>query len=686
MPKDSARSAQELQAGLLQLVHRLRDIGGVIDDDEVVQVVGTAARLAGAERSLLRMIDPEGEQIAVYIWAEDGRAEDPFVEITLPGAREMFAWTTRRYMAGAITMVEELDELPEEAKVERSFLAKRGVRSWLTIPFQSRGVAIGYQSFETFGYAKRWSDEEVSALQLTAEILASTIMRVRAEQAGRESEERFFRVFNDHPDAMVIARLEDAAIVECNPAWVQLAGIRSASEAIGRSVYEFAPDVGTDVIKNVGRKLAAEGETEEMEFRDAQDGRAERIVQAATALIDFAGETCALTTVRDVTERRRLQEQLQQAQKLEAVGLLAGGIAHDFNNMLTVIQGHSEILSQALEGPLGENALAIEDAAKRSSRLTRQLLVFSRGDMHSPIVVAPNQLIEDLEPMLRSTLGETIHMSTEYDPEVPGVLADPSRLEQALMNLVLNARDACTQGRGNIALATRRTHIQAGDHPPLKAGDYAVLEVRDDGRGMAPEVLERVTEPFYTTKLQGTGLGLAIVHGVVRQGHGDLVLESKPGQGTTARILLPAAESAPREQEASRSQDPIAIVSEPLCILLVEDEDMVRALARRVLEAGGHRVVEAVDGFEALQKAQEIPGGPGALVTDIVMPRIGGMSLAEELRVRSPELPIVVVSGYPDSGSDPGAGKLPRDMVFLVKPYQPAGLLAALEDARALFA
>jgi CheY-like chemotaxis protein len=203
---------------------------------------------------------------------------------------------------------------------------------------------------------------------------------------------------------------------------------------------------------------------------------------------------------------------------------------------------------------------------------------------------------------------------------------------------------------------------------------------------MAPEVLERVTEPFFTTKLEGTGLGLAIVHGVVRQGRGNLVLESTPGQGTVARILLPAADSAPREQEASRSQDPIPLVSEPLCILLVEDEDMVRALARRVLEAGGHRVVEAVDGFEALQKAQEIPGGPGALVTDIVMPRMGGPSLAQELRKLSPELPIVVVSGYPDSGSDPGAAELPQDMVFLVKPFQPAGLLAALEDARARFA
>lgn len=670
----------------MQLAHRLRDIRGVIDDEEFAQAVGTVARLAGAEGSVLRMIDPKGEEIASYIWAEDDRGMDPLVDITLAGAREMFPWTTQRYLAGEITMVGELDELPPEAKGERAFLAQQGVRSLLSIPFQSRGVAIGYQSFETFRYAKRWSDEEVSALQLTAEILASTIVRVRAEQAGRESEERFFRVFNDHPDAILIARLGDGVIVECNPAWIQLAGIRSASDAIGRLVYDFAPEVGTDVIKDFARKLAAQGETGEMEFRVAPESGTERIFQTTTALIDFAGEACALTTVRDVTQSRRLQEQLQQAQKLEAVGLLAGGIAHDFNNMLTVIQGHSEILSHALEGPLAEHALAIEDAAKRSSRLTRQLLVFSRRDVHSPIVFAPNQLIEDLEPMLRSTLGETIHMSTELDPDAPAVLADSSRVEQALLNLVLNARDACTQGRGNIALATRRAHLQPGDHPALEAGDYAVFEVRDDGQGMQPEVLERVTEPFFTTKPQGTGLGLAIVHGVVRQGRGNLVLESTPGQGTVARILLPAADSAPREQEASRPQDPIAIASEPLCILLVEDEDMVRALARRVLEAGGHRVVEAVDGFEALQKAQEIPGGPGALVTDIVMPRMGGLSLAQELRKLSPELPIVVVSGYPDSGSDPGAAELPQDMVFLVKPFQPAGLLAALEDARARFA
>jgi len=670
----------------LQLARRLQDVHGVADDQMLAEAVGTVARLAGAERSILRMIDTKGQEVASYTWAHDGLGADPLNDVTLAEAREVFAWTTQRYLAGEITMVAELDELPPEAEGERTFLGQRGVRSWLSIPFRSRGIAIGYQSFDTFHYAKRWSDEEISALQLMAEILAATITRVQAEQAGRESEERFFRLFNDHPDAMVIVRLGDAVVVECNPAWNQLVRIGAASEAIGRSIHEFAEGVTSEVIQDLGRKLSAEGETNEMEFHTVGADGAERIVQASTSLIDFAGETCALATVRDVTERHRLQEQLQQAQKMEAVGLLAGGIAHDFNNMLTVIQGHSEILSQALEGPLAENARAIEDAAERSSRLTRQLLVFSRRDMHSPIIFAPNEMVEDLEPMLRATLSETVPMSTELDPDVPAVLADPSRLEQALLNLVLNARDACTQVRGSIALATRRARLRAGDHPTLEAGDYAIFEVRDEGRGMSPDILERVTEPFFTTKPQGTGLGLAIVHGVARQGHGEFVLESTPGQGTVARIYLPAAVAVPREQEAARLLAPAAIVSEPLCVLLVEDEEMVRSLARRVLETGGHRVVEAVDGLEALEKARKIPGGPDALVTDVVMPRMGGLILAEELRKLSPGLPIVVVSGYPDGGSDPAAAELPQDMVFLVKPFQPAGLLAALEDAKARIA
>ncbi|MCP3984795.1 MAG: response regulator [bacterium] len=683
MSKASTRSAKELQSGLLELVHRLHGARGVAHDSQLAEAVGTVAQMAGAERSILRLIDDQVRVLAQYSWAADGRAFDPLKDVDFKTVPDTFSWTTQRYRDGEITMVERPEELPPEAENERAFLIRRGVRSWLAIPLQVPGVAIGYQSFETLTYNKRWSEEEISALRVMAEILASTITRVRAEQAGRESEERFFRVFNDHPDAMVISRLGDGAIVECNSAWTRLAEFGAVSATIGHSIEDLVSGTDGGVVRKFKRALATKGETGEAEFGWTAIDGSERIVLVSSALIDLAGESCALTTVRDVTERHRFQEQLQQAQKMEAVGLLAGGIAHDFNNMLTVIQGHSEILSEALEGPLAESAYSIKDAAERSSNLTRQLLVFSRRDMNMPIVLSPNEMIEGLKPMLRSTLGETIQMSTELDPEVPGVRADPGRLEQALLNLALNAREACLSGSGKIVFATRRVRLRAGDHPSLPPDDYVALEVRDDGHGIEAEILERVTEPFFTTKAQGTGLGLAIVHGVARQSQGDLQLESEPNEGTLARILLPAAHSTAEVQECSSPPDPIAVASEPLCILLVEDEEMVRALARRVLETEGHRVIEASDGLEAMVAAREIPGGLDMLVTDVVMPRMGGLSLARELGKLSPGLPIVVMSGYPDGGSDAEASKLPAGAVFLNKPFQPVGLLTAIEDARA---
>jgi nitrogen-specific signal transduction histidine kinase len=380
--------------------------------------------------------------------------------------------------------------------------------------------------------------------------------------------------------------------------------------------------------------------------------------------------------VLETTERRQLEEQLLQAQKMEAVGRLAGGIAHDFNNILTAIKSYSELLIEDMATDNGrvEDVQEIREAADRAANLTRQLLAFSRQQMLRPRVLDLNSTVRDLKSMLDRLIGANIELKTRLSPDIGMITADPGQIEQVLVNLVVNASDAMTDG-GRIDMETANVELDeeyARTHVATPAGPYVMLCVSDTGHGMTREIQSRVFEPFFTTKEKGkgTGLGLSTVYGIVKQSGGSIWVYSEPGRGTTFKIYLPRVNET--------ADLPVAV---PVTngkggdetILLVEDEDAVREVASRILRRHGYTVVEARNGTDALRKFTEDGSEFDLIVTDIVMPEMGGLELAQRVREWTPNARILFTSGYTEDAVlrrnflDPGAE-------FVEKPFTPSRL------------
>jgi two-component system, cell cycle sensor histidine kinase and response regulator CckA len=395
-----------------------------------------------------------------------------------------------------------------------------------------------------------------------------------------------------------------------------------------------------------------------------------------SALRDDSGRLqCVMSMAHDVTarerdeeERRRLEGQIRQSQKMEAVGLLAGGVAHDFNNLLTVISGCSELLLHEIRpgDPLRELAGEIRQAGEQAATLTRQLLAFSRRQITAPRAIDLNDVVRDVEKLLRRLIGEHIVLGVSLIPSGARVKADPGLMVQMLMNLAVNARDAMPQG-GSLTL---RTALR---------DERVVLTVADTGIGMDAATKARIFEPFFTTKPvgEGTGIGLATVHGIVEQSDGEIAVDSEPGRGTTFRIELPICIDRPAAKTTAYVRRTELRPRET--ILLVEDEDMVRTLAQRVLESRGYRVFAAPSGDDALELHERIPGHVDLLVTDVLMPGMGGRQLAERLQELQPDLRVLFMSGY-TTDEVLRQGIQAEEVHFLQKPFTPDGLLRKARD------
>jgi signal transduction histidine kinase len=388
--------------------------------------------------------------------------------------------------------------------------------------------------------------------------------------------------------------------------------------------------------------------------------------------------TKALAEAAVRRERQQLQQDLARAQKLEAIGRLAGGVAHDFNNVLTAILGSAELLM--MDTPPGEHAREeveiIRDAAVRAQDLIRQLLAFSARQVLQPVVLDLNDLITELGRMLRRLIGEDLTLDTELADDLGPVRADPGQVEQVLVNLAVNARDAMPDGG---RLLIRTGNVDVNDGADLPAGPYALIEVTDTGTGMDAATLARVFEPFFTTKERGkgTGLGLASVYGIVRQSGGHIAVASTPGAGTTFRIYLPRVDAPVDTARAPR------VVSVPApgieTVLVAEDEQMVRVLIRKVLEQAGYTVLLASGGAEALQLAERHPASIQLLVTDVVMPGMSGRELARRLLELRPETKVLYLSGYADDAVE-RHGVLDPGTAFMQKPFTPGALASRVRE------
>ena len=393
----------------------------------------------------------------------------------------------------------------------------------------------------------------------------------------------------------------------------------------------------------------------------------------------------AICMALDVTDRKQLEEQFRQAQKMEAVGRLAGGIAHDFNNLLMVIQGYADLLADRL--PVGEslhrNAEQIQTAAQRAAALTQQLLAFSRKQILAPKVLNVHSVVADMEKMLQRLIGEDIELETSSKPDLWLVKADRSQIEQVVMNLAVNARDAMPKG-GRLTIETANVEFDSTvSHSPavVAPGKYVMLAVTDNGCGMDTKTQAHIFEPFFTTKEKGkgTGLGLATVYGVVKQSGGYVWVYSEPGHGTTFKIYLPRIEDETASAGADRNTSAAALPRGSEVVLLVEDEVGVRELAREYLEMSGYTVIVAPDGHTAIELAAMHAGTIHLLMTDMVMPGIGGRELAERVIAVRPDIKILYMSGYTDQAVV-HQGILGTDAPLLQKPFTLAALTTKLRE------
>ncbi len=514
----------------------------------------------------------------------------------------------------------------------------------------------------------------VAAFGLGASLLARRQVAEATETEARlrrTAEEKFARLVQLSPDGVALTRARDGLILDVNESFLQMGGF-TRDEVVGRTAVELELWADPGERERLIELLRRDGVCRNLPKRFRRKNREVLECEFSSRLIEIEGEPCLLSFVRDTSERVALERQLGQSQKLEAVGRLAGGIAHDFNNIMTGVMGYAQMASDGVpeDSPVREDLREIVRAVGRASELTRQLLAFARRQVTQPRPVDVSACTQEAARLLERLVGESVQFRYDLAKGLPPVLIDPGQLEQVLVNLVVNARDAMPEG-GSITIVTRAVD------------GHVTLEVKDTGIGIAPEHHAAIFDPFYTTKEQGqgTGLGLATVYGIVRQAGGHVEVASAAGQGASFKIRLPVHTGGEAGEVASR--DPAASAGLPRgteTILVAEDEAQVRELSSRLLRGLGYRVIAAAHGKDALALAESFTGPIHLLVTDLIMPELGGRELIERLRARRPELRALFVSGYPgDLGTLERA--LADGCTFLAKPFQMPDLARAVRDA-----
>jgi PAS domain S-box-containing protein len=481
-----------------------------------------------------------------------------------------------------------------------------------------------------------------------------------------------------------------------NPAAFKMFGARDEADFISRAPWEYSPPKQPDgrpsdeKARDVIETAMAKG-TNFFEWTHQRlDGEAFPATVLLTRM-EIGGQTLLQATVRDITERKRaekerdtLAEQLRMSQKMEAIGRLAGGIAHDFNNLLHVILTYVGLALKTVHesDPLWEDLMEVKKAGKRATTLIKQLLAFGRKQVLQPVVLDLNQIIAGIEKVLGRMLGENIELVQEYAPNLGQTLADPGQIEQVLMNLTVNARDAMPEG-GRLTIETANVELDeeyAAHHVGVIPGSYVQLSVTDTGCGMDEQTKARIFEPFFTTKEKGkgTGLGLSTVYGIIKQSGGNIQVNSEPGHGTTFMIYLPRSLSVTTAISINPPKIPRLLMGTEI-ILLAEDEEAVRNLTRRILCNAGYTVLTAANGGEALLFSAQHAGGIHLLLTDVIMPRMSGKTLAQELSKTRPALRVLYMSGYTDDVIN-RSGALDEGANFISKPFTSDDLLRKVRE------
>jgi PAS domain S-box-containing protein len=573
---------------------------------------------------------------------------------------------------------------------------------WLGVPLRVKDRTIGVVVAQTYEAGVRYGRSELDILTFVSAQIAMAVERKRAEDAQRQSEERYrafieqssegvSRLEFDPPVSVALPEEEQVDgmyaggyVAECNDAMARMYGFAEARELVGTrlaDLHDRSDAANREQMRGfirAGYRLA-DSETHE---RD-RETRPRVFLNNVVGFVEDGRLVRVWGTQRDVTEQRRLEEQFRQAQKMEAVGQLAGGIAHDFNNLLTAILGNTQLLLRDLPpaDAMRADVEEIRKASERAATLTRQLLAYSRRQMLQPEILDLTVVVAEMDRMLRRLIGEHIALVTVLAPDLGRVRADPSQVEQVLVNLAVNARDAMPAG-GKLTIETANVELDdayAAAHLGAAPGPYVMLAVTDTGTGMDATVRAHLFEPFFTTKEvgKGTGLGLATVYGIVKQSGGHISVYTEPGHGSSFKVYLPRTAPATPPAAPAAPRPPAARGSET--ILIVEDDPAVLALSSRALEAQGYTVLAAADGTAALRIVERHGGPIHLLLTDVVMPGMSGREVAEQLAARRAGIRMLYMSGYPGDAVV-HRGALAPGSAFLQKPFTPDGLARKVRD------
>jgi len=509
-------------------------------------------------------------------------------------------------------------------------------------------------------------------------VLAGIGVRTAA-RSSRESEERFAKIFRSSPLAITITTQADGRYLDVNKAFLQMLGYER-KEVIGHSALGL--NVWVDPMDRI-KMLHSTESSKTIRTRMRTRGGDIREVSVSAELIELDGLPCVLAITQDVTETQLLEEQFRQAHKMEALGRLAAGVAHDFNNLLCVTIGYSELSLQYLDPthPLVRNLVEIKKAADRAATLTRRLLGFSRQQILFPRILDLNTVIDSLNQMLLRLIGEDIALVFKPATDLGRIQADLGQIEQVLMNLIVNARDAMPRG-GTIIVETANVHLEDSyldSHFSVPPGRYVMLALSDSGSGMDARIASRIFEPFFTTKApgQGSGLGLSTVYGIVKQSDGHIWVYSEPGQGTTFKLYFPVrAESADPGPQPLQEAEPLNGVER---VLVVEDDESLRNMITTLLESVGYHVLAAATAESAVRILQSLEGTLELLVTDILLPDLNGVELAALFKKSRPDLRVLLMSGYTGAFIE-HYKTIDPNVKLLEKPFSRRALLATIYD------
>jgi len=654
-----------------EIVHALNETANL---DELLRGIHQALKkVLYAENCFVALHDPEGDAFTFPFFADQ-------VDVAPVPQKVGHSCTAFVFRRGSPMLISqnEFDRLAAEGKVE---LVGSPSPSWLGVPLKTPTATIGVLVVQHYHIENAYDIRDLEFLSSVGGHIALAIERRRSEEALRKNEEMFRLLFSYNPLPTWVIDKETRRFLEVNDAAVQQYGY-SLNEFKSMSVLDLRPEEERARYLEQLKQIPNEGHYHGHWKHRKKDGK---VIQVETISheLEYAGKRVRLVVTQDISERQLLEQQLRQSQKMEAVGRLAGGVAHDFNNLLMVIKGHTELLLNVLP-PSEHYSRKIEQidrAADRASALTRQLLAFSRLQVLQPHVMNLNDVVEEMGRLLPRLIGEDIELVIRRSEDLGAIRADASQMEQVIMNLAVNARDAMPAG-GRLLIETSNAELDStynAVHPVVRQGRYVLLAVSDTGTGMNAETQAHIFEPFFTTKPQGkgTGLGLSTVYGVVKQSGGFIWVYSEVGRGTSFKIYLPRVDQplesigiAPTVSEAPRGTE---------TILLAEDEQDVREVAREFLESGGYTVIEARDGAEALKRVEKYEDAIDLLVTDMVMPGMTGQELSTRLLQSRPEIRVLYMSGYSERAAvDSARGD--SSMRLLSKPFSRWALLRAVHE------